>query len=91
MDWQIRLEEKIDRISSKIEIINVTLAKQEENIKEHIRRTDIVEANLELLRSEFRPVQKQAIKAEGIIKFISVCAVIITIGVGIIEILTYLK
>ena len=51
MEQLDKIEQKIDKISDKVEIINVTLAGQHETLKEHIRRTEILE-------DQIRPIQK---------------------------------
>lgn len=48
-----RIEDKVDKIIEKISSIDVTLAAQHVSLKDHIRRTEILE-------KEMKPVKKHA-------------------------------
>ena len=50
------LLEKTEKINEELAEIKVILARQEENIAFHIKRTDIAEANLEMLRAQLAPI-----------------------------------
>ncbi len=91
MEWQTRIEDKIDRISNKIETINITLVKQESNLQEHMRRTDIAEANLALLKEELSPIKTHISKVEGGLKLIGIIGILVSMILGIIEIIKYIK
>jgi len=69
-----RTEDKIDKIVESIGEINVTLAKQEVSLSEHIKRTNLLEQKLE-------PVEKHVAMVNGALKFIGTLALI----AGIIE------
>lgn len=45
-----RFEEKLDKVDLSLKEIGQTLVRQEENLKEHMRRTAIAEMNIEDLR-----------------------------------------
>jgi hypothetical protein len=51
-----RIENKVDHIAEKIEVINVTLAAQHESLVHHIRRTELLEEDL---KSHRRADEKQ--------------------------------
>lgn len=55
------VEKKIDKILEKISSIDITLAEQQVILKEHIRRT-------ELLEGEIRPIKAHVSRVEGAIK-----------------------
>ena len=76
MDDFKRIEFKIDRIDQRINNIDVTLASQHESLKDHIRRT-------ELLEDQIKPIQKKINYAEGALKLIGFVATI----AGIIEVI----
>lgn len=42
----IRIEDKVDAVNAHIASINVTLARQNEQLAYHIRRTDLLEAQM---------------------------------------------
>lgn len=65
---------KLDKIYDRLSSIDSTLSSQHEVLKEHIRRTEVLE-------SEIKPVQRHVTMVEGAIKFIGLLALI----VGLIE------
>lgn len=91
MEWQARIEEKIDKISDKIEVINITLVKQESNLQEHMRRTEAAEASLIILREEFKPIQRHVTRIEGVIKLIGIVSIAVSIVAGLIEVIKFFK
>lgn len=64
-----RIEDKVDALGQKLGSIDVTLAKQHESLREHMRRT-------ELLELEMTPVKKHVAMVAGAFKFIGLIAVI---------------
>ena len=74
-----RVDAKLDKISDHIANIDITLAKQEVSLKEHIRRTDILEAKV-------LPIEKNFIMAKGVLQFIGVIALFIGIIEGLLRI-----
>lgn len=81
-----RIYEILDKISEDISELKVTSAKQEENIKEHIRRTELAEENLHMLRQEIEPLKQHVVLVNGVLKGIGVVSVIIGSTVGIFQI-----
>ena len=63
--------DKQDNLSKDITEIKVILAKQEENINYHVKRTDLAEANLNLLRQDFQPIKKHVLLVNFIFKLTS--------------------
>lgn len=61
--------EKLDRIDSRLDNVEVVLAGQAKDIQHHIRRTDLLEA-------ELKPISKNWTQLLGIVKFIASLAVI---------------
>jgi uncharacterized coiled-coil protein SlyX len=58
-----RVETKIDIVSDKINSIDSTLREQHLSLKEHMRRSDLLEAQMV-------PVQKHVAAVNGVLKFI---------------------
>jgi hypothetical protein len=71
-----RLEDKIDKIDSNISRIDVTLSSQHEVLKEHIRRSN-------LLEEQMKPLQAHVSGLNGIIKFIGIISAAL-IGIEVI-------
>ncbi len=63
---------KIDKIFDRLSSIDVTLAAQHESLKDHIRRTEILE-------EAFEPVKNHVSMVNGALKFIALCGILATI------------
>ncbi len=66
------MEHKLDKILDRISNIDVTLAKQEVSLSEHIKRTAILEAKLE-------PVERHVILVNGLVKVITALAALVAV------------
>ena len=64
-----RINDRLDKLFSKISSIDATLASQHENLKEHMRRTDLLERKMDV-------VEKQNSMWTGAIKVITSGAVL---------------
>ncbi len=80
MELHDRIEIKLDTISSKLEVLNVIVAKQEVHLAEHIRRTAIAEQNIEAINKKLDPIEAHIDNVEGASKL----TVLVGIIVGII-------
>lgn len=78
-----RIEGKLDKISTRMGNIDVTLAAQHVSLKEHMRRSDLLEAKLQ-------PIERQKYMIDGMLKLVGMLAVIVGIAEGIAAVLTYL-
>lgn len=77
MDSSSRIHDKLDRIEEQIGIINVTLAKQHEQLRFHIRRTTLLEEHLEHLRGEVKPIQRHVAIIDGGLKVLGAISAIV--------------
>ena len=88
MDHQLdKLEGKLDRLDEHLSRIDVTLAVQAEQLATHIKRTELAEENLDLLRKELKPVQSHVLRVEGGLKLLGIISVIAAIASSIWSIL----
>ncbi len=71
-DQLSRIEGKIDAINVRINAIDVTLAKQHEQLTYHIKRTDLLEKKVE-------PIAEKDTFFRVLIKLIGVCALLAAI------------
>lgn len=85
-----RLLDTQESIASDITEIKVILAKQEVSLDTHIKRTNLAEENIALVREELEPVKDHVKMVNNIFKLIGFISVIITIIVGILKIRTYI-
>lgn len=72
-----KLSQKIDKLDERLDSIDKTLIKQEGQLALHIRRTEIAEENIKMLRDDLKPIKKHVNMIEGIIKFLGI---LVTIG-----------
>ena len=70
MDSSTKFERKLDKITDKLSSIDVTLAAQHESLKEHMRRTELLERQLE-------PLKEKTASHASVLKFMSVIVVAI--------------
>ena len=63
------VHEKLDKIADIMTVIQVSQAKTEVSILEHVRRTELAEENIRLIRKELDPVKIHVSKAQAVIKF----------------------
>lgn len=79
-----RILTKIESIDKSVDEINITLAKQEVSLEEHIRRTNVLEETL-------KPIQDHVNKVNAAIAIlVGIVAVIGTIKT-VLEIISFLK
>lgn len=79
-----RMEDKLDHIVDRIGSIDVTLAAQHVSLKEHMRRT-------ELLEGQMAPLQKTASMVHGVLKLIGLLALVATICEGALQVLQFIR
>ena len=86
MDNQ-RLYTTLDKIQEDILDLKVTSAKQEENLKEHIRRTEIAEENISILRKEVEPIKQHVSTMNGVLRVIGFASVVVGTIAGLFQII----
>ena len=65
-----KLDNKIDIIAEDIVTLKVTSVKHNETLVYHVKRSDLNEANIELLRKEVEPLKAHVNQVSGILKFL---------------------
>lgn len=76
-----RLLDKLDKLDDHLQRIDVTLAKQEVSLSEHIRRTELIENDLV-------PIKGHVERVNGAMRFIGFIALLVSLTGGIIKIVT---
>ena len=82
-----RIFQSLDKISEDISDLKVVVGKQEENIKEHMRRTEIAEENLALIREEIEPLKNHVVVINGVLKIVGIVAIIIGAAASVFKII----
>jgi chromosome segregation ATPase len=85
-----RLLNKLDQLDERLHSIDVTLAKQEVNLQEHMRRTELLEAEVNDVRASIEPVQDHVKIVNGILKFIGFLALLVGLATGLLKLLASL-
>ncbi len=69
METIIRLEEKLDKVLDQLSLMNGTLSAQQIILDEHVRRTDLLEKQVDVIRIKSAWVEG-AMKLGGAVLFI---------------------
>ncbi len=77
------IEAKVDEQAKILASVDKTLALQAQQLENHIKRTELAEANIALLRKEFKPVQRHVEFLNDISKLITLIGVIAGIAYSI--------
>lgn len=77
---------RLIKIEDKLTVVGEQLAVYNAHLGEHMRRTELAEKGLEKLNESLRPIQKHVTYIEGVLKFLGLIALGISITVGILKI-----
>jgi len=82
-----KLYEKHSEVVDEIKEVKVILARQDLQLAEHIRRTELLEEGLELVRNDIKPLQKHIDYINGGLKLLGLLSLIAGIAVSIVQLL----
>ena len=74
-----KIDRKLEKIDERIDSIDKHLAVYNSQLRFHIKRTDVLEKNIEPLKAHLN-------KTHGILTFIGIIATVITVAVAILNI-----
>ena len=80
----------VSKINEHLGNLDVTAAKQQVTLDDHIARTEVAEANLELISSRIDPIEKHVAMWAGAGKVIAVFASIAAISTGTFKLVEFL-
>jgi hypothetical protein len=78
-----KIVEKLEKMDSRLDSIDVTLAIQKTQLGEHIARTAIAEARLDKIDDKLEPIQIHVGRVEGAVKAAGFGASILGVGAAI--------
>lgn len=78
-----KIEKKLDKVEDRLDSVDKTLVKQEAQLAEHMRRTDLLETAHKVNADDITAIKKPFIVAYGIGKVIGFIGLIVGIIVGI--------
>lgn len=87
MPRQTRIEDKVDKLADKLDVMNATMIKQEFNLREHMKRTSIAEQRIEKLSADVFPLKIVA----AVFKITVSMGIVLGILASIYQILEYYK
>lgn len=94
MDFEKNFFEKLsntqDTIKNDITDIKIIQGKQEENLKEHMRRTDILEKTSEQLYNELKPIKIHVNRIDGVLKFLGLLSLVVSLISGLLKIFQFI-
>lgn len=80
-----KLEEKLEKIDERLSSIGITLVKQEVNLREHMRRTQLNEQAIEKITDNLVPINKHVSHVEGAFKVLGMIATAAGVIAGVIK------
>jgi len=84
-----RVYDRQHEMAKDINDIKIVLAKQEENLRHHIYRTDLAEQNIELLRKQLEPVESHVKILQGLLKIFGGLAILAGLTVSVLKIIQH--
>jgi len=63
-----KIHDKVEKVDERLDTVDKTLIKQEENLKEHMKRTDLNEEHLELFKQKVENDLAPILEHVGFIK-----------------------
>lgn len=77
----------LEKLDDKMDGMLVTQAEMKRDIAYHIRRTDLAEESISLLRDDIKPIQKHVTKVQGVLAGLGGVSLIIGIIAGVLKIM----
>lgn len=80
-----KIDSKLDRIQEDLSEIKVIQARHDENLQEHMRRTDILEESSEVLYEEVTQIKLHKAQMDGVFKFAGIMSAIVSGVLGLLK------
>ena len=84
-----RVEAKVDKLDARLDDVIIVLTRQEENLKEHMRRSELNEEAVDILKNEVHHIATYKIKVDFLFKVLATIGGVIAVAASIIEILRF--
>lgn len=82
-----KLDGKIDVLDNRLDSVDRILAVQAEQLATHIKRTELAEENLSILRADLKPVQVHVARVDGVLRFLGLLSILGTLAAAIHQLL----
>lgn len=81
-----KIYEKVEKISEDVGSVKITQAVMAEDVRHHVRRSDMLEdMYTDLKQKDIEPIKADIHQFKGIIKFISYASAIVGVVVGVLK------
>lgn len=80
------IRSKVEKSDERLDSIDITLVRQEANLQEHMKRSDLLERRAERIETDIKPLEKHMLMVNGALKFLGIFGTIVAILVGLFEI-----
>ncbi len=81
------INDKLDKLDSRLDQIQVLQAVHTEQLKEHMRRSDLLERRIEQVDQELKPVEQHVAVVNGIMKLVGILGTLAAIALALKELL----
>ena len=79
---------KLDKLDGHLNSIDKTLVRHDENLKNHLYRTELLEKQTELLAAEMKPIARHVDQVSAVLKFLGILATALSLVMGILKLLS---
>lgn len=87
----LRIEAKVDQLDNRIDCVDRTMIKNTASLEEHMRRSDLLEGQMDLLRESITPLIKVHVTIVGIGKILAAIALVVGVISACLELLAKAK
>lgn len=81
------ISDKLDKISENITEMKIIQAKHEENLKNHMHRSELLEERTDILFSELEPIKEHLAQMKGMNRLLTGLAALTTFALGVLKLL----
>ncbi len=83
------LAKKLDDINDNLTESGKTMVKIQENLADHIRRTELLEKSVQTLESAIKPIEAHVLIFNGIVKLVGFAGLVVGIILGVVRIINH--
>ena len=74
-----RLEAKLDKLDERLDSVDLILVRNTGSLEEHMRRRQLAEEAIDILRRELKPVQTHVARVDGGLKLLGILSVVLAV------------
>lgn len=89
MEQNNSFNDRLEKIIDRLDDMNTTLVRHDENLKNHLYRTELLEKTIEKFFHELIPIQTHVSQLNGALKFIGIVSTMMGIVAAILKIANF--